>query len=108
MQVKWENQYVLCCNLPQYTICQILQKSVNVCKNNSEIKKVSVLLEHTCSVDFRHADNSHFQDIPQPGSVTYTVGQKARSLFLALILLDLNRLLNFSPLETAQNFQQIL
>jgi len=31
-------------------VCQILRKSVGVCKNYSEIKTVSVLLEHSVAV----------------------------------------------------------
>jgi len=42
MQAKWANQYLLCCNLSHYTVCQILRESVSVCKNYKEIKKVSV------------------------------------------------------------------
>jgi len=36
----------VCCNLSQYTVCQLFRKSVNVCKNYREIKKVNFLLEH--------------------------------------------------------------
>jgi len=41
---KWSGQMnnFLYCKSPQYTVCQILQKSLSVCKNYSEIKKVSI------------------------------------------------------------------
>jgi len=74
MQVKWTYQQLLYCKFLQYTVCQILWKSVSVCRNYSRIKNVDVFW-----------------------IMLYRVVQKREPVsFLLLTLSNINRLAKFT------------